>query len=186
MSADNIYIDSDNRIIYLSDSIDKSAVGKINSELLKMINSDIAKDNIERDFKSSPIHLHISSGGGDLYCTWAIIDTILQSKTPIYTYCDGLVASGAFLIFLAGNKRFAGEHSTLMYHQIYAGDYDKCESILHYAKQLKYDQLQLEQYVSDRISITSEQLVKNRKAQIDWYMNPNEAISLGVATDCLC
>ena len=64
-----------------------------------------------------PIHLHISSPGGDAFSGLSIVDTIKSCKTPVYTYVDGSAASAATLIAVAGDKRYASKNSFMLFHQ---------------------------------------------------------------------
>ena len=117
-SKDNIYANTDERILFLSDDIDNESVGSITWNILRLIKSDDEKDKKEKDYRREPIKLYINSYGGSVYDMWGLIDIILNSKTPIYTYCTGYAMSAAFKIFLAGHKRYCYKHSTFMYHQM--------------------------------------------------------------------
>ena len=66
-----------------------------------------------------PIHLHIQSPGGSVFSALSIVDTIRNSRTPIYTYVDGSAASAATLIACSGEKgfRFVGNSSFMLVHQ---------------------------------------------------------------------
>ncbi len=66
-----------------------------------------------------PIHLHIHSPGGSIFSGLSIVDTMLSSKTPIYTYIDGSAASAATLIACCGKKgyRHIGSNSFMLIHQ---------------------------------------------------------------------
>ena len=117
-SKDNIYANTDERILFLSDDIDNESVGSITWNILRLIKSDDEKDKKEKDYRREPIKLYINSYGGSVYDMWGLIDVILNSKTPIYTYCTGYAMSAAFKIFLAGHKRYCYKHSIFMYHQM--------------------------------------------------------------------
>lgn len=117
-SRDNTYTNIDNRTFYLSDNVDNESIGKLTWKFLQQIQEDDEKDEKEKDYKREPIKLYINSYGGFVDDMWGLIDIILNSKTPIYTYCTGYAMSAAFNIFLAGNKRYCYKHSTFMYHQM--------------------------------------------------------------------
>ena len=97
-TRDNTYTNTDNRTFYLSDDVDNESIGKLMWYLLYQIREDDEKDE-----KGEPIKLYINSYGGSVYDMWGLIDVILNSKTPIYTYCTGYAMSAAFKIFLAGH-----------------------------------------------------------------------------------
>lgn len=118
-TRDNTYVDTDKRLYFLSDDIDNASIGKLSWNILHQIEEDDKNDEKEKDYKRDPIKLYINSCGGDVYDAWGLIDIILNSKTPIYTYCTGYAMSAAFNIFLAGHKRYCYKHSTFMCHQMY-------------------------------------------------------------------
>ena len=74
--------------------------------LLYVLQEDNEKDQKQKNYKREPIKLYINSNGGAIDDMWSLIDIMLNSKTPIYTYCTGYAMSAGFLIFLAGSKRF--------------------------------------------------------------------------------
>jgi ATP-dependent protease ClpP protease subunit len=65
-----------------------------------------------------PIHLHIQSRGGVLLDSFYILDTIINSDVPIYSYVDGYCASAASLISIVAQKRFMSKHSFILLHQL--------------------------------------------------------------------
>jgi ATP-dependent protease ClpP protease subunit len=62
------------------------------------------------------IHVHINSPGGSIYDGMPIYNVLNNSKKTIYTYVDGLAASMASLIALAGDKVFGYRNSMFMVH----------------------------------------------------------------------
>lgn len=115
-TRDNTYTNTNKKTFYLSDNVDNESIGKLIWDILYQIREDDEKDEKEKDYKREPIKLYINSYGGSVYDMWGLIDIILNSKTPIYTYCTGYAMSAAFKIFLAGHKRYCYKHSTFMYH----------------------------------------------------------------------
>ena len=63
-----------------------------------------------------PIILYINSPGGDTEAGFALVDAIKLSKTPVHTVAYGSCESMAFLIFIAGDKRFVFPRTTLLMH----------------------------------------------------------------------
>ncbi len=67
------------------------------------------------------IQVWINSGGGVVMDGYSIYNAILKSKTKVDTYCVGIAASIAAVIFQAGRKRIMSDYSLLMYHNPYGG-----------------------------------------------------------------
>ena len=59
----------------------------------------------------------------------SIYDFIKTLKIPVHTYIDGLIASAATFLFLAGKKRFMTENSNILIHQISTGFKYKFEDL---------------------------------------------------------
>lgn len=71
------------------------------------------------------IDMWINSVGGGVLDGMNIYNAMLKSKTPVDTYCVGIAASIAGVIFQGGRKRYMADYSKLMYHNPYGGDDDK-------------------------------------------------------------
>ena len=86
-NADNIKLNTDKRLFYISDDIDNTTISVINFNLLYLLQEDDEKEAKEKDFKRTPIKIYINSNGGAIDDMWSLIDIMLNSKSPIYTYC---------------------------------------------------------------------------------------------------
>jgi ATP-dependent Clp protease protease subunit len=67
------------------------------------------------------IKIAIRSGGGDLYAGFAGMDyirTLVKKGITIETIAYGFCASAATFLLLAGTKRFMGENSFVLIHQL--------------------------------------------------------------------
>ena len=67
------------------------------------------------------IHLFITSDGGCLFSGFKCYDIISSLRCTIHTYAVGLVASAGTLPFMAGSKRFMGDYSFVLIHQLSKG-----------------------------------------------------------------
>lgn len=78
--------------------------------------ADFAREWRDTETKASAIEVHISSPGGNMYDGLAIYNVIQQSKKPVDVYIDGLAASAASLIAMAGRKTLMAENGLFMMH----------------------------------------------------------------------
>ena len=64
------------------------------------------------------IHLYINSPGGQVASAFHLIDTIKQSKIPVYTYGMGMIASCGVLLMMSGEKghRYVTQNTSVMSH----------------------------------------------------------------------
>ena len=107
----------ENRIFFYCPIGDKEAL-ELN-RLLRRLDVEMQYLKGRLDCDTIPIHLHIHSPGGSVFSGLSIVDTMLNSKTPIYTYIDGSAASAATLIACCGKKghRHVGKSSFMLVHQ---------------------------------------------------------------------
>ena len=113
--------------IYYYEAIDKKPILELISHLKDLEEILI---NLKYTYDVSPvIKLHIYSEGGDAFMGLSIYDFIKTLKIPVYTYIDGLIASAATFLFLAGKKRFMTENSNILIHQISTGFCGKFEDL---------------------------------------------------------
>ena len=181
----NTYTNTNNRTFYLSDDVDNESIGKLMWDILYQIREDDKKDEKEKDYKREPIKLYINSYGGSVYDMWGLIDIILNSKTPIYTYCTGYAMSAAFKIFLAGHKRFCYKHSTFMYHQMSYGKEGKYQDLVEDRVQTDYLQKIIEEYVIERTKLTQSDIDDIREKKKDFYIHPQDALKFGIVDEII-
>src|SRR5690349_5631932 len=77
---------------------------------------DFKKQFDDVQSKASRIVLRINSPGGDVFDGAAIYDVIAQSSIPVDIYVDGLAASAAFTVAMAGRTVSIGEAGMMMMH----------------------------------------------------------------------
>lgn len=175
----------DNRIFYISSDVESGEIGAVCNDLINLLAEDDKRETKEKDFKREPIKMYIQSFGGCIYDMWALIDIMLNSKTPIWTYCTGYAMSAGFKIFLAGHKRFMSKHAVFLYHQLSAWNVGKYKDMYEKQAVLDYEQRQIETYVLNRTKIPKNKLDVIREKKIDWYIRCEEALKLGIAHEVI-
>ena len=89
------------------------------SPVSKLIESILLFNQTDRNIPAenrTPIMLYISSFGGDMAESFALISAIELSKTPIYTVNVGKWSAESFWIGIAGHKRFALPNTVFLMH----------------------------------------------------------------------
>lgn len=74
------------------------------------------------------IHLHINSDGGDVFDAQAMYSNLTQHKARIVVHIDGLAASAASFLAMAGDEIRIGEGAWMMIHNAWSiavGDAEK-------------------------------------------------------------
>jgi ATP-dependent protease ClpP protease subunit len=79
--------------------------------------------------KCKKINVRINSGGGSVLDGYAIVSSILNSSVPCDCYVDGLAASMAAVIAVAGKKCFMADYGMFMIHEAQGGS-DKAVTAL--------------------------------------------------------
>ena len=95
--------------------------GELNEESCLKLSQSIIKNKINllnNKDKGDHINLYIQSPGGSLLPTLAVVDDIINSEVPIYTYVRGYAASAATLLSVVGSKRYIYNHSLMMIHSV--------------------------------------------------------------------
>lgn len=170
------YEDLENRTIWIQGEID-GALLDLHSKIMKWNaeDKDVALEN------RIPIKLFIFSPGGDLAVTMNTVSMIRLSKTPVYTYNMGECFSGAFVLLIAGHKRFALPYSRAMCRLgsgIIGGDFNVADNAM---KDYKAQIEMMKQFILDRTTIPSKTLSK--KMTSDWYMSLSEQLANGVVDE---
>ncbi len=164
------------RELFVVGQIDFETVNEAVCMIRKYNREDKAKNISPEERK--PIFIHIFSQGGDCFSGNMLLDHILQSKTPVYTINDGIAASMAAMLFIAGHKRFAFQRSILMLH---AGslsldaDVSKAEDFIDFNKRVKEDEAE---FVTSHSKLNMDEYKVHSRE--DWYMKTIEAKDLGM------
>ena len=138
-----------------------------------IINMNVAeKDTPTENLK--PIYLWIMSYGGDLEQANFFCDLVETSRIPIVTVAMGAAMSAAFLIFLAGKRRYAFKHSQLLIHsgsgQLTGTAEQIKEAQLNYNRQIE----NMKDYILART--TSDAKTFNKNKTKDWYLTADELV----------
>lgn len=178
---EDIYPKHKKRELLLSDRICQSSVKDIIKDIFEINADDSAKSEVYKNWERTPIKLFINSRGGNVHDGLALIDIIKKSETPIHTICLGSCMSMALWIWLAGAKRFVGELSTLMFHDLSTFIADSTEGIKQELNEMTRLQNLLVSEIIEKSVIKEETLRDYITRKAEWYITPNEALTLKLA-----
>ena len=168
------------RRLFINDEIDSCIIDSIVYHILRYNKED--KGLAIKDRK--PIYLFLNSNGGSVVDGYGVIDVMMTSKTPIYTINQASCFSMGFLIFLAGQKRYAMPRSEFLMHD---GSTFSWDSTAKAKDRMEFEAVQLEQvtkqYILNRTKI--DEKLYDEKYRVEWYMLPEEAKRLGICTDII-
>ncbi len=130
------------------------------------------------------IDLHINSGGGDVFESYAIYNMLKRHKATIDVYIDGLAASGASVIAMVGKTIHMPENSYLMIHNAWtvaSGDYRDLEKSAKVVKNIT-ENLRTA-YMTRKLTITESKVTEMMNDET--WIAAKQAISLGFADNLL-
>lgn len=168
------YNDIKNRRLVLNAEIDSCTVSDVARAILKYNADDKGVDPSER----TPVVLYILSCGGEVGAGFELIDLIECSKTPVYTVNMAYEYSMAFLIGLAGHKRYSLKNATFLTHDGSSRIYDssaKAQDAMDFMKKIDN---KIKDYVLSKTNITKKEYDSKRRTE--WYMLAEEAKERGI------
>lgn len=126
-----------------------------------------------------PIVLFINSPGGSVPDGFALISTIEASRTPVYTVNVGMWCSMAFLIGIAGAKRYSLPNMTFLLHDgsaFIAGSANKVQDRMRF--DMRFEKEVVRPHVLKHTKITKKEY--KHKSREEFYMLTKDALEYGV------
>lgn len=167
--------DLEERRLFINGVIDDEIIDTIVYHILRYNREDKGTPVGDR----VPIKIYINSTGGDVYSGYGLISAITSSLTPIYTINQGTCASMAFLIFIAGSKRYSMENSMFLMHEGFTGGFDNTSKM---RDRMEFETEQLEEHTRNFVlnHTSIEEDFYKEKYRIEWYMLSEEARQYGI------
>lgn len=138
----------------------------------------------EQNPDADEILVHIHSNGGSVYEGFAIHDYLLSLGKKITTVVEGMCASMATVLFLAGSERKITENARFLIHnplfQEVSGNADDLEK---YAAQLRIEQSKMLNFYVEKTGTSADVLQKYMNK--DAMMDAAAALELKFATEIL-
>lgn len=162
------------RKLFINDAIEQFSVHDVVRHIMQFNAEDKGKRYDERE----PIKLYITSCGGEVDAGFELIDVIRASETPVYTINLGCWYSMAFLIGIAGHKRYATKTAKLLMHDGSVFTYNsgaKAQDQMEFQKRVEK---RIRDFVIERSNVTAEEY--DGKLRVEWYMFADEAKEKGL------
>lgn len=147
-----------------------------------------------RDFLAgaagNTVDIHINSPGGSVFESVAIYNNLKQSNKKVNIYIDGIAASGASIVAMAGNQVFMAQNAMFMIHRALTGIIgnssalremadllDKVNETLikTYLERFKGSEQQLRQFFNDETYFTADECLEY--GFIDKVVNGGKAVT---------
>jgi len=162
--------------IYLYGPIGQDWFGEGNSA--KQFADDLKKLN-----NVSTIDVRINSEGGDVFAGKAMYTLLTQHKAKIVVHIDGLAASAASFIAMAGNEIEIAESAFVMIHDAFGAQYGRAKDMRAFADLLDATNQSIVDIYAARTKSAADKIAKWMDAET-WF-SAKDAIKNGFA-DRVC
>lgn len=127
----------------------------------------------------------IDSYGGYVDSLLSMVDIVKASSKPVITITTGKAMSCGSVLFTCGSKRYVGEYSRIMIHDVAAGAWGKVGELKVSVKESERLNTMIYKIMEDNIGKGRGYLSKivEKKNRDDWYLTAKQAKKHGIATD---
>ena len=152
---------------------------------MRALVKNLRKTYIDLDIDQDPaVTLYIKSDGGDLHSGFCAMDHIRSLRARVTTVADGLCASAATLLLLAGSNRRIHENSYVLIHQISAdGVWGKFEELKDHMQNFTKDMERMQKIYEDTTTIPERKLKKILKK--DLYLDAEQCLHYGLVNEII-
>jgi len=164
---------SDAGVYYLCDSI----AGSTCRGPIEWILTENLKAKQER------LTLIISSYGGEVYASFALIDAMLGSKIPVDTVGLGYIASAGLGIFIYGQHRVITRNTFILAHQWSGGRYGKQHELLAGRKEEDWLKERFVTMYTNRSKLSRERVESLLLGPSDTFLTAQECLEYGLADE---
>lgn len=149
--------------------------------------SDVSAFGFKQDLDAlgevSEINVHINSLGGSTFQGLAIYNLLKQHKAKINVYIDGIAASSASIIAMAGDKIYMPRTSLMMIHNCWTYTIGNAKELRKTAENMdKIASAYREAYL-DKIKIDEDKL--NQLLEDESYLTAKECVEMGFADEII-
>jgi len=163
----------EDRIIYLSSDMTEYSVSNVIQQLFSLSKRDPKK----------PIHLVVSSYGGEIDSMFSLYDAMKFISCPVLTVGLGKIMSASVLILAAGqkNKRLIGSNARVMIHPIWGGSSGNVFEQRNEQKEMERLQEQMDKLLAKETGQSYKEIQKLMSKGHDFYLTAEDAIKIGIA-----
>lgn len=139
-------------------------------------------DRLVRDIHAldvARIRTHINSHGGSMFDGFALYAALLQHRAHVTTWVDGIAASAASVVLMAGDTRIGEKPSRVMVHEasVYPGNQNK-RGLREQADLLEQFDEDIAQVYADRAGGDAARFLADMEAET-WYSSA-AAVDVGL------
>lgn len=174
--------DGENTIYFYTD-VYRDKVAELNKNLEKTARTLIEISSRFGMGEPPPIVLRINSYGGIIFAGFSAMDFILKSRVRVHTIVDGIAASAATLISVAGHKRFISKHGCMMIHQLSGECWGTFERFKDSMKNKELQTKMIKNFYLEYTKMKATQLDELMKR--DLYLNAKQCLKYGLVDEII-
>lgn len=171
------------RTAYLRQEVDIASVANIGDIIryYNLVDDDDALPPEERQ----PILLRISTSGGHAIVGMNLVDTILQSITPVWTIIEGEACSMGIFISMSGHRRFCYDNSVGLIHCLSIDQLGgKSRNVAEHTDFIRrYEATKLKKLILNTTKVTDK--LYEEKYHSEWYLLAEDMLELGIVDEIL-
>lgn len=149
--------------------------------------SDVSAFGFKQDLDDlgdvKEINVHINSYGGATFQGLAIYNLLKQHKATINMYIDGIAASSASIIAMAGDKIYMPKTSLMMIHNCWTWATGNAKELRKTAEDMDKIAVAYKEAYLSKINIDEEKL--NQLLDEETYLTADECIEMGFADEVI-
>jgi ATP-dependent protease ClpP protease subunit len=134
-----------------------------------------------KGMKARRINLHINSPGGDVFDAITILTALRQQRAEIITYVDGLAASAASVVAMAGDKVIMAPHTYIMIHPAQGLTIGNADDHRKMGDLLDMMTANIADIYAEKAGGTQDEWKERMNAE-SWY-SAEEAVAIGLADE---
>lgn len=130
--------------------------------------------------RNTPINLRINSAGGDVFEGIAIYNSIKKHNAHVHVEVEGLAASMASIVMLAGDTVSASENTLIMIHNPSVGIQGESKDLTKKAELLDKIKTQMVGIYTSKTGMKEDDVI--RMMDSETWLTANEALEIGLVT----
>ena len=169
----------DERTLFLNNEINEDVIEDYVMYIIKWNK----EDRDLPDDKRRPIKIFISSPGGNVFDANILIDVITNSKTPVWGIGLDLVASAAYIAFLACHRRCAFKNSVFLQHEGEMAIENSRSKFKQTSEFFDSQEKSTKEFILSRTNMTSD--FYDSIFEVEFWMTSEKAKELGVVEEII-
>lgn len=185
MIRTNQFVKPKDRILILGEDVNQASVKELIKSIYDINLDDEEKEQTYQEYDRTPIHLVLNTFGGSVYDGLGLIGAIELSTTPVVVTCLGSAMSMGLYILASGHYRRAHHLSTVMYHEMAIGAWDKLEGIKKDMAEAARIEEMCDGILFKRTLLKPKDLFLHKQRKGDWYFSAADALKFGIIDEII-